>query len=73
MMDDRELYFPRLEKILLLFSIVSIESLPRAAAVQCAIIKPELSPPSSVKNAGKPLMPLFTSRSIRHSLKLLIS
>lgn len=46
---------------------------PSAAAVQWAIMKPEFNPPSRVKNAGKPLIPRLTNRSIRHSLTLPIS
>jgi hypothetical protein len=37
--------------------IKSNKYLLSAAAVHCAIIKPELRPPSSVKKAGKPLIP----------------
>jgi len=42
-------------------------SLPSAAAVTCAIMKPELSPPSLVRNAGKSLIAVtihrFTAQS----------
>ena len=39
-----------------------------AAATYCAIMKPELSPPSAVRNAGRPSERLgLTSRSTRRS------
>ncbi len=60
MTDDIELYFPRLSTKndrIENQHIKSYQYLLSAAAVQCAIIKPELRPPSSVKKAGKPLIP----------------
>ena len=39
-----------------------------AAAVTCAIIKPDCSPPCRVRNAGNPLSAGLTSRSERRSL-----
>ena len=39
-----------------------------AAAVTCAIIRPDWSPPRRVRNAGSPLSAGLTSRSVRRSL-----
>jgi hypothetical protein len=39
-----------------------------AAAVTCAIIRPELSPDSRMRNAGSPLSCAESSRSVRRSL-----
>lgn len=41
---------------------------PKAAAVQCAIMKPEFRPPSVTKNGGNSLSDGLQSRSIRLSL-----
>ena len=40
----------------------------RAAAVTCAIMSPECSPPSRARKAGRPERDGFTSRSVRRSL-----
>src|SRR5512138_756028 len=46
----------------------TLHSLASEAAVTCAIMKPELTPASRVRNAGSPwLRSGFTSRSIRRS------
>ena len=39
-----------------------------AAAVTCAIMRPEWSPPSRARKAGRPERAGFTSRSVRRSL-----
>ena len=40
----------------------------RAAAVTCAIMRPDWSPPSRVRKAGRPESAGFTRRSMRRSL-----
>ena len=45
-----------------------MSSAVRAAAVTCAIMNPELSPESLVKNAGRPLSCGVIMRSVRRSL-----
>lgn len=68
MTTTMKLQLPQYKVVLWFALLIQLKYSPRAAAVQCAIMKPEFRPPSVTKNAGSSLREGLQSLSILLSL-----